>query len=274
VVDGANGAASSAAPELLRALGCEVVELYTDPGAPFPRNPEPLPESLGALARRVRERGADLGFALDADADRLAVVDEMGTPLGEECTVALAVRHVLCRRPGPVVVNLSTSRMVDDIAAERGCPVHRTKVGEVHVVEKMLECGAEIGGEGNGGVIAPRINPCRDSFVGMAFLLESLAQSGAKVSDLRRSLPSYAMVKEKLPCRPREVAPALRILRYVFRGEALDLTDGVKVSWPDRWLHVRGSNTEPILRLAAEAPTEEEARALVRGVVDFLRPRG
>ncbi|MBI4584394.1 MAG: phosphoglucosamine mutase [Planctomycetes bacterium] len=270
-VDCCNGAASLVAPDFLRALGCEVAELHCDPEAGFPRHPEPTAESLAELCRRVREAGADLGLALDADADRLALVSERGEPLGEECTLALAVRHVLGRRPGPVVVNASTSRMIDDIAAEFGCPVHRTRVGEVHVVEKMLECGAPIGGEGTGGVIAPAVNPCRDSFVGMAFILESMAREGCAIGELRRRLPAYVMVREKISCRPRDVAPALRLLRYLYRQEKIDLTDGVKVLWPDRWLHVRGSNTEPILRLTAEARTEEEARGLVRGIQEYLR---
>jgi phosphomannomutase len=273
-IDCCNGAASTAAPEFLRALGCEVAGLHTAADEPFPRNPEPTPEHLGALCRLVREVGADLGFAVDADADRLAVVNERGEPLGEDCTVALAIRHVLSRRPGPVVVSVSTSRMVDDIAARFGCPVHRTKVGEINVVERMLECDAEIGGEGNGGVIAPALNPCRDSFVGMAMLLESLSEEGGSVSELRGRLPAYAIVKEKLAFRPRDVAPSLRLLRSLFGGETIDLTDGVKVLWPDRWLHVRGSNTEPIVRVCAEAPAETDARALVRSVMEYLRPRG
>ncbi len=270
-VDACNGAASLAAPEFLRALGCEVVELYCDPEAGFPRNPEPTAESLQELCRRVREAGADLGFALDADADRLALVSERGEPLGEECTLALAVRHVLARRPGPVVVNASTSRMIDDLAAEFGCPVYRTRVGEINVVEKMLECGAPIGGEGTGGVIAPAVNPCRDSFVGMAFILEALAREACTLGELRRRLPAYVLVREKISCRPRDVAPALRLLRYLYRQEKIDLTDGVKVLWPDRWLHVRGSNTEPIMRLTAEARTEAEALGLIHGVLEYLR---
>lgn len=262
-VDCCNGAASIATPEFLRALGCEVVEFCTDPHLPFPRNPEPVPENLGGLCDVVRTSGADIGFAQDADADRLAIVDETGEPLGEECTLALAVRHALRAKPGPVVVNVSTSRMIDDVAAEAGCPVFRTRVGEVNVVEGMDHHGARIGGEGNGGVIMPAINPCRDSFVAMALVLEALGREGGSISALRARIPRYAMVKDKLTIPAREIAPALRALQDSFQGETLDLIDGLKVLWPDRWLQARGSNTEPIVRVTAEAPTEADARALV-----------
>jgi phosphomannomutase len=273
VVDCAGGAAAQSAPEFLRQLGCEVIALHDAMDGRFPRCPEPLPEHLESLRSRVKEAGADLGFALDADADRLALVDEGGRALGEDATIALAARFWLRRRPGPVVVNISTSRMVDDVAAALDCPVFRSRVGEVNVVERMLECGARIGGEGTGGVIAPEINPCRDSFVGMASVLESLASEGLSLSALRSRIPSYAMVREKLACRARDIAPALRALRRAYRQETLDFTDGVKVLWPDRWLHVRGSNTEPVLRLTAEAPLEADARVLLGGALEHLRGR-
>ncbi len=271
-VDCVNGAASKATPAFLRELGCDVFELYTNPDEPFPHNPEPHPENIGELCRLVCETGADLGLAQDADADRLAIVNEKGEPLGEDCTVTLVVRHWLERKPGPVVVNVSTSRMVDDIAAQFGCPVYRTRVGEVHVVERMIECRAEVGGEGTGGVIVPSINPCRDSFVGMALLLEALAQAGTTVSALRARIPSYAMVRERLLCKARDIAPSLRLLQNLYRGETLDFTDGVKVVWPDRWLHARPSTTEPIIRLIAEAPAEPVARALLLEAVECLCP--
>ena len=273
-LDCCNGAAFASAPEFLRALGCEVVELSTDPEAPFPRDPEPVPEHLCDLRRLVRESGADLGFAVDADADRLALVSDRGDALGEDCTVALAIRHVLSQRPGPVAVNVSTSRMVDDVAAEFGCDVYRSMVGEVNVIEMMLACGAEIGGEGTGGVIVPTINSCRDSFVAMGLVLESLAMEGVTLSELRGRMPSYAMVKEKVPCHARDIAPAMRLLKHLYRDEELVTVDGVKVCWADRWVHVRGSNTEPVMRVVAEAPTTAQAREMVRGVIEYLRPSG
>lgn len=272
VVDCVNGAAYRAAPDFLRALGCDVVELNTDADQPFPHNPEPLPENIGTLCDLVRSSHADIGFALDADADRLAVVNELGEPLGEDCTVALAVRHVLATDPGPVVVNVSTSRMVEDVAAQRGCAVIHSRVGEVNVVEKMIECGSRIGGEGNGGVIMPAVNPCRDSFVGMALLLEALAREGGTISEMRDKVPAYAMVKEKLPCPARDIAPALRRLAYEFRDEQIDRTDGLKIVWPDRWVQARGSNTEPIIRINAEAPTADEAQELVRRTMESINP--
>ena len=271
-VDCCNGAASIAAPEFLSALGCDVVEVNTDPEKPFPRSPEPLPENLGELCEAVRASGADLGFAEDADADRLAIVNELGQPIGEDCTVALAVFQVLRHKPGPVVVNASTSRMVDDIAATHGVQVHRTRVGEIHVVEKMLQCGAAIGGEGNGGVIMPSVNPCRDSFVGMALILDTLAELGGTMSELRARIPVYAMVREKLLCPARDMAPSVRLLQELYKREEVDLTDGVKVLWADRWLHARPSNTEPILRLMAEAPTPSEAQALLMQAIECLSP--
>jgi phosphomannomutase len=273
-VDCCNGAAYRAAPEFLKALGCQVIELHTDPNAPFPRNPEPVPESLGALCQAVRESGADLGFAQDADADRLAVVNERGEPLGEDCTIALVLDHLLPRRPGPVVVSMSTSRMADDVAARHSSVIHRTRVGEVHVLERMLAIGSRIGGEGNGGVIAPAVNPCRDSFVAMAYLLEALAETKSVISDLRSQLPSYAMVKHRIAGRSRDAASFLRLVRHLFRDDEMDLTDGVRVLWPDRWVHVRASNTEPLIRIIAEAPTETEANQLVQRVAEYLRPPG
>ncbi len=269
-VDCCNGAAALATPAFLRELGCEVVELNTRLDEPFPHNPEPLPENLGDLCAKVIESGADAGFAQDADADRLAMIDEQGVPLGEDCTIALAVYHWLRRKPGPVVVNVSTSRMVDDIAAVHGVPVYRTRVGEINVVERMVECGADIGGEGNGGVILRTVNPCRDSFVGMALLLEALASEPLSLSRLRARIPKYAIAKDALQCSARNIAPLLRLLRSAYRNQTLDLTDGVKVLWPDRWLHARGSNTEPIIRLIAEAPTEPAARALLAEALSCL----
>jgi phosphomannomutase len=273
-VDCCNGAAFRATPKFLRELGCEVMELNTDPERPFPHNPEPLSENIADLCRVVKESKADLGFAQDADGDRLALVSEEGQPLGEDCTVALAVRHWLNKRRGPVVVNVSTSRMVEDIAAQRGCKVFRSRVGEINVVERMIECGAEIGGEANGGVILRPVNPCRDSFVGMALVLEALAEEGVTLGHMRSLIPSYAMVREKLICPARDIAPSLRMLKHLYRHEQLDLTDGVKVVRSHSWLQARPSNTEPVIRLDAEAPTEAEARAFVSEALECLCPSG
>jgi phosphomannomutase len=271
-VDPKGGAASIPTPLLLEALGCEVVAINADAATPFPMNPEPVAANLGELTDLVRRAGADIGFAQDADADRLAVVDESGTPLGEDATVVLVVQRWLERKAGPVVVNVSTSRMVDDVAAQFGCSVYRSRVGEANVLEAMKEHGAEVGGEGDGGVVVLPVNPCRDSFIAMALILESMAVSGASIGGLRNRVPRYSMVRERLLCSARDIAPSLRLIQSLFRGERFDLSDGVKVLWPDRWLMARPSATEPVIRLAAEAPTEPEARALVNRVLEVLSP--
>jgi phosphomannomutase len=271
-VDCCNGAGSLASPAFLKKLGCEILEINTSPGKPFPRNPEPLKPHIGELCDLISGSAVQVGFAQDADADRLALVDEKGESLGEECTVAIAVKHFLEKKLGPVVVNLSTSMMIDDIASQYQVPVYRTRVGDVYVVEKMLACSSPIGGEGNGGLIYPAVNPCRDSFIAMAMILEALAKTQVPLSQLRKQLPQYSIIKERVPCRSRDVAAFIRLLGHLYRDEELDLTDGIKVIWPDKWLHVRGSNTEPILRIIAEARTEQEAMALVSGVTEYLRP--
>lgn len=271
-VDCCNGAASLATPAFLEALGCRVSTVHTNPDKPFPHNPEPVPENMSDLSDLVRSTGADIGFIQDADADRLAIADSTGEPLGEEATLAIAVRHYLRKRPGPVVVNVSTSRMLDDVCAEAGCPLYRSRVGEINVVEKMQEVNAEIGGEGNGGVIAPTINPCRDSFVAMGLVLEAMAQSGLGIAELRAAIPRYAMLKERMPIRPRDVPVVLRRLQTACTGAELDHTDGLKAIWPDRWLQARASNTEPIIRLVAEAPSEAEARQLIQMARAAMEP--
>jgi phosphomannomutase len=271
-IDCCNGAASEATPAFLDALGCEVIPVHADASQPFPHDPEPLPENLADLCAAVRESKADLGFAQDADADRLALVDEHGEPLGEDCTVALAIEYWLRRRPGTVVVNLATSRMIDDVAGRYGCRVVRTRVGETHVVEKMIDVGAEIGGEGNGGVILRPVNACRDSFIGMALVLEALARDATTLRGLRARLPVYSLLQETLLCPAREVAPALRLLQQHYREHTLDLTDGIKVTWNDRWIQIRPSNTEPIIRLTAEAPNAADARAMLNEAIERLSP--
>lgn len=272
VADCCNGAASTVTPAFLNKLGCEVVELNTDPTKPFPRNPEPIKDNISVLCEAVTASGADIGLAQDADADRLAIVDEQGNALGEDSTIALTVRHFLRRQAAPVVVSLSTSRIVDAVISEYNVPLFRTRVGEIHVLEKMQECGAQIGGEGSGGVIVPAANPCRDSFVAMSLILEMLAKNGKSIGSLRSELPSYHMLKTQIRCLPRDVAPAIRLLRYFYRDSEQDLTDGVKILWPDRWIHVRGSNTEPVIRIVAEANSGDTATRLINDVMEYMRP--
>lgn len=262
-VDSCNGAGSIVAPRLLEALGVEVVAINVTPDGTFPRGAEPTEENLGALCAAVREHACDVGFAQDMDADRLAVVDERGAAVGEEYTLVLAAHYVLGRERGPVVANLSTTSALDAVAREFGCPVYRSKIGEANVAEEMARRGAVVGGEGNGGVIYPRVNFARDSLTGMALVLRLLAESGRTVSELVAGLPRTAMVKEKVNCRSDRIRAALAAVRGAYAGLPMDLRDGVKVTVPDGWFLVRGSNTEPILRVVAEAADEGRARALV-----------
>jgi phosphomannomutase len=266
------GVASAPALRLLGDLGCDVVSVRAGGDVASPPRPEPDEASLAGLGGLVRRSGADVGFAQDADADRLFVVDEHGIPLSPDATVILVVQRWLERRAGPVVVSVSTSRMVDDVAARFGCPVYRSRVGEAHVIETMKEHGGEVGGEGDGGAIVLPVNPCRDSFVALALILEAMAVSERSVGALRAQVPGYSMVRERLLCSARDIAPSLRLIKSLFPGERFDFTDGVKVTWPDRWLLARPSATEPVIRLAAEAPTEAEARSLVNRVLEVLSP--
>ncbi len=270
-LDSCNGAGSIIAPRLLEALGAEVVSVNTTPNGSFPREAEPIAENLAALCQLVKDSKADVGFAQDMDADRLAVVNERGAPVGEENTLVLASRFVVGKTPGALVTNLSTTSAMDDLAAKFGCTLHRSKIGEANVTELMQSVGAVIGGEGNGGVIYPRINFCRDSHVGMALILHLLAETGRSISDLIGDLPRYAMIKEKLDCPSDKIGEALKLVRRDYSTEQLDLRDGVKVSFADGWLHVRGSNTEPIIRLIAEARSETRAREILDQVFDKVR---
>ena len=272
VLDSVNGAGCVTGATLLSKLGCRLVHLNNEPNGRFPHEPEPTAANLTQLAAEVKRQRAAVGFAQDPDADRLAVVDENGTYIGEEYTLALAAMFILGKKPGvTVVANLSTSRMIDDIAAKHGGRVVRTPVGEAHVVEAMLREESIIGGEGNGGVIDPRIVPGRDSLVGMAYILQLMAESGKTISQLVADIPRYVIIKDKFEC-PREAAQrAAAAVAEAFRGERIDLQDGVRIDSPDAWVSVRASNTEPILRIIAEAPDEASARsriASVREVID------
>jgi phosphomannomutase len=266
VVDSCNGAASVVAPRLLEALGAEVFAINVTPDGMFPRGAEPTPENLGALMAAVREHRADVGFAQDMDADRLAVVSERGEAVGEEYTLVLAARYVLGRERGPVVANLSTTSALDAVARAAGCPVYRSKIGEANVTEEMRRVGAVVGGEGNGGVIYPRINFARDSLVAMALVLHLLAETGRTVSELLAELPPCHMVKAKLVCRSDRIGRVLKTVRDAYASHQIDLRDGVRVATEDGWLLVRGSNTEPIVRLVAEAGSEARARRMVEEV--------
>jgi phosphomannomutase len=266
VIDSCNGAGSIVGPRLLKALGAEVIGVNVVPDGSFPRPAEPTPENLRSLCEAVKAQGADIGFAQDMDADRLAVVSERGEPIGEERTLVLAVEHVLSQTPGPVVANLSTTVALDPVAARFGCKVYRTPVGEANVTEGMLRHKAVIGGEGNGGVIYPRINFARDSLVGMALILHRLAAARCRVSELVEALPRFEMVKVQFPFPSQRLGEVLRKARREYGAHEMDLRDGVKVFLPNAWFLLRGSNTEPVMRVVAESESEEAARQLVAEV--------
>jgi phosphomannomutase len=261
-LDANAGAGGPPGTKLVHDLGCDVVQFECDPTGRFAHEPEPIPAHLADVAPWVARHEAAVGFVLDPDSDRLALIDETGTCVSEEVTLALAAKYRLQQEPGPVVINMSTSRMVDDVAAELGCPCHRSAVGEANVVQRMRDVGAVLGGEGNGGVIDPRVGWVRDPFVGMAFILSLMAQERKPFSRLVAELPRYAMRKEKYAV-PREKLPAaLEALERRWQGVKVNREDGLRLDGPDWWLHVRGSNTEPIVRVIAETPTDERTREL------------
>ncbi len=266
VLDSVNGAGCIPTPMLAGKLGLELLHINGEATGQFAHTPEPTRENLVALCKHVRQARATVGFAQDPDADRLAVVDENGVYIGEEYTLALATLARLMIKPGPVVTNLSTSRMVDEIAAKFNCPVYRTPVGEANVAGRMAEVQAIIGGEGNGGVIDPRVGPVRDSLIGIALVLELMMRSGRTISQLVAEIPSYAMIKTKFDCRPEQASALMEKVKQRFSDQKLDLQDGVRVDWPDGWVHARPSNTEPIVRIIAEAGEEGRAKELVSAV--------
>jgi len=266
-LDTVRGAGGAVMPQLLERLGCRVHAINLETDGLFPRPPEPVPENLKALGALVRRNKADIGIAVDPDVDRLAIVAETGRPIGEDYTLAFAIRAVLGRSNGrtagrSVVCNLSTSLVVEDAAREYGARVVRAPVGEAHVARKMIELKAVIGGEGNGGVMYPALHVGRDAPVALALVLAVLARERVTVSELVGRSPRYTIVKAKVPRGPR-LEPVYEGLRRKFPGAAVDMQDGLRLAWPDRWLHVRPSGTEPIIRLIAEAPSGADAERLI-----------
>jgi phosphomannomutase len=263
VLDCVNGAGCVISPHLLRALGCKVTELNCKPDGNFAHDPEPVPRNLTSLCQAVIKHKADLGFANDPDVDRLAIVSERGVALGEEATLALTTTFVLSRRPNSkVVANISTSRMIDDIAAEYDSTVYRTKVGEAHVARQLRKVRGVIGGEGNGGVILPELHYGRDALVGMALILQFLAESEKPISQLFSELPRYFMVKRKARLTRNFERNLVRLKKGFSRGRINPL-DGIRIDFEDSWLHIRKSNTEPLVRVIAEARSEREASRLI-----------
>ncbi len=270
-VDCCNGVGALYSEDFLsNELGCEVISVFDGISGEFEREPEPLPENLEALSRAVTENWCHIGFAQDPDGDRLAVVDEKGEPIGENRTVALAVQQVLkVHEQGPIVINMSASKCIERAARDLGFDVIRSKTGEINVSEAMIEAGAVVGGEHTGGIIIPAVHPCRDSFAGMAVILELLAMSGLTVSELTGGLQQYQLVKDKIPIRSEWASAIMRDVRRRYEGQKMNFTDGVHIDMGDRWVHIRRSDTEPVLRIIAEAPDMEGAEKLI----DELRSR-
>jgi len=272
-LDCCHGAGAVIMPALLSELGCEVYGINMESDGRFHRPPEPVAENLGELEALVRATQAHVGFATDPDVDRLALVLDDGKAPGEDYTLAFAVRTVLRHRRGPVVTNLSTSKVVSDVADEMGVPFHFAKVGEVNVALAMRDLGATIGGEGNGGVILPELHLGRDAPLGAALMLQLMHEEGRPLSQLKAERPQYVIVKDKLDRPDAPLDAVYEALRSAFADARADTQDGLRLDWSDRWVHLRPSGTEPIVRVIAEAPTDAEARALIaqaRGPLDAL----
>jgi len=261
-IDTVNGAGGEIFPLLLKKLGCEMIPVNLEPNGRFAHTPEPLPENLKQLAEAVKENKADVGFAIDPDADRCAIVDNEGSPLGEEYTLALAVKLVLSKKMGRVAVNMSTSRASEDIANYFNCMFERSKVGEINVAEKMKEIDAIVGGEGNGGVILPELHTGRDAPVAVALTLQHLLEYGNTMRDLYLTMPQYSIVKQKVNIEGRNPDQVLITMASKYKDAKPNLLDGVKIDFPGSWVHLRKSNTEPIVRVMAEARTDKEAEQL------------
>jgi len=263
-LDCVRGAGSVIMPALLERLGCRVTAINLEADGRFPRPPEPVPENLGELERVVLESGAVIGFAVDPDVDRLALVSDAGKAIGEDFTLALAARLVLRHRKGSVVTNLSTSRLIEDVATAANVRVVRAPVGEVNVAVRMRDDRAPIGGEGNGGVILSEVHLGRDAPIGAALVLQLLHEDNQSLSQIVSELPRYVIVKDKLDRPNASLDTVYEALRTAFPTAEADTQDGLRLSWPDRWVHVRPSGTEPIVRVIAEAPSDREARDLVK----------
>jgi phosphomannomutase len=270
-VDGCRGAGSTALPFLLAELGCEVVELDCIPDGAFTRICEPSVENLGALCKIVKDKQCHLGLAMDPDADRLALVDESGIAIGEEYSLALATLAIFARGGRKVVANLSTSRMIDDLAGQFDGEVVRTSIGEAHVVASIKEQKADIGGEGNGGIIWPAVHCGRDTIGGSALLLDYMAEKQVTLSQLAASIPSYYMDKRRVEIPADKIESLLEKTKQMYPDATINTQDGIKLDFPDRWLHVRPSNTEPIVRIIAEAPSQIDTDKLCQPIIDYAQ---
>ena len=272
VIDAVNGAGAIALPNMLEALGCEVIELNCEPDGNFTRGTEPLPENLNDLSAMVKNHNADAGFAVDPDADRLAVVNEHGEPLGEEYTLVLAADGYINEtgKKERFVVNLSTSLALEKLAHKNGSTVERSAVGEINVVNKMNEVNSNLGGEGNGGVILKECHLGRDSMVGATMVLNRMSQTENTLSEIHRTLPIFKIVKDKISVDTIDSDELIDKVSNLFNDADKNDLDGIKFTWDDKWVHLRRSNTEPIMRIYAEAPSEDQALELVSKIRSII----
>ncbi len=272
VVDAVNGAGYDALPKLLEALNCNVITINCNPSGDFVRGAEPLPKNLNMLSETVLKTKADIGLAVDPDADRLAVVSNEGIPIGEEYTLALAADGYIKHKQSEetFVINLSTSMVLEKIANQNNCKVIRTPVGEINVVEKMIEINAELGGEGNGGVILKESHFGRDSIVGCAMVLNRLSQTNESLHDIYVNLPQYTIVKDKIEISKDALGDLINHSKRIFDDVDVNIEDGIKFTWKNKWIHLRKSNTEPIVRIYAEAKDQETAQDLIDKVKSFM----
>lgn len=268
-VDAVNGAGSIGLPQLLKNMGCKVYKMNCKFSPNFPRRPEPIPENIRELCRFVREKGLDIGFACDPDCDRLSIVDENGQAIGEENTLVLATDFILLRTKGNVVTNLSTSMLMDYITKKYNCKLYRTKVGEANVVSKMIKANAIIGGEGNGGVIYPRINFTRDALVGAAIVVKLLSERNKTISELLASYPKYYMIKKKIGIPNERFEKRKEKIIKSFKGR-INLLDGLRISSGDYWLHIRPSQTEPLVRIIGEARNKQQIEEYIKKIKTIL----
>ena len=272
VVDGVNSTGGIAVPMLLEALGVHPIKLYCEPTGEFPHNPEPLKEHLGDLMNLVLKEDADFGLVVDPDVDRLAFVDEKGEMFGEEYTLVAVADYILQNTPGNTVSNMSSSRALKDVTKRHGGTYTASAVGEVNVVQKMKDTSAVIGGEGNGGIIYPELHYGRDSLVGIALFLSYLAEINISVSQLRKEYPSYFMSKKKIALTPQiDVDAILKQMTNDYDSEEINTIDGVKIDFNDNWVHLRKSNTEPIIRIYTEAKSQEKADALADRIISEIK---
>ena len=271
-IDCVNSVGGLAIPAILKALGVKnIIELNCEPTGHFAHNPEPLPQNLTEISNLMREGKADVGFVVDPDVDRLAIICENGDMFGEEYTLVSVADYVLSKTPGNTVSNMSSTRALSDVTAKHGGSYSASAVGEVNVTTEMKRTNAVIGGEGNGGVIYPASHYGRDALVGIALFLSSLAQKGCKVSELRATFPEYCISKNRIDLTPEiDVDKVLETVKEKYAGERINDKDGVKIDFADGWVHLRKSNTEPIIRVYSEAATMEEADALAKKVIDVV----